>query len=507
MNDTKEKKPRKKTLDTAGRQLAAAAGKAFGRDMCAGTAELAEKWGSYRHVNLQRSEGVTLEEMLAWRAGAPPSPVDPAFRMMTRSAYTIMDQRVADGNRLAANWRIKMGLNSSDPETADKEVAQIIKTLRASHSRLVDGIVAQLPSAQNFKSDGIITQYGELLLVDYYEAKLAEEERQFKMLGQALEGIPIYDRFLKLIPGIGVRMSALLISEFNPFKAPSPSSFCKLAGLDVVKVKGDDGVEFCQGRRKLKNHVEPRWRIVKDEDGTPTSLARESALPFSPQLKSRIVFVGAGAMVKASIRWEAMPESEFMRFPVEERRVKIRSAAEFDKLPLAHTARTFHEVINADDTKKYRSYEVRKCTSPYVQVKNDYKHRLSHSSKPCESAWQNAVNRRTNPHAPPITWAETTGKHRDMASNRYMIKQLLTDYWYAWMELLGIDAKEPYAVAVLGKDPHHCRRLATLDRGIEDWDGGSLSHTIDAFGDQQTPRPARNPALDLLLPVDDEDDD
>jgi len=65
--------------------------------------------------------------------------------------------------------------------------------------------------------------------------KLEQEIRDY--IKAAIKGLPIYEKYLKFIKGIGPILAGGLISYFDPYKAEHASSFWRYAGLHVENGK------------------------------------------------------------------------------------------------------------------------------------------------------------------------------------------------------------------------------------------------------------------------------
>lgn len=84
-------------------------------------------------------------------------------------------------------------------------------------------------------------------------------------------------------------MSAVIISELDPYSARHASSFCKYAGLDVVI--GEDGKG--EGRsRKASHQIEVTYTDRLGKEGTKMSIT------FNPFLKTKLLGVLAGSFLK-----------------------------------------------------------------------------------------------------------------------------------------------------------------------------------------------------------------
>ena len=200
------------------------------------------------------------------------------LRTMVRGAYDLQKLRIQTGNRVAGNFKVKLGQNPGEKEgelTIDAKL--ILVNLRQRYKRITDGLTG-LPRASQFIGDGVIDSYTELCLVAQYVELLSTEEKQFRRLKTVLQDFPIYTTFLDGVKGIGPAMGGVIISEIDISKAKYPSSLWKYAGLDVA----DDGA----GRSKRKEHlVDVEY---KDKDGKP---AIRKGITFNPFLKTKLIGV------------------------------------------------------------------------------------------------------------------------------------------------------------------------------------------------------------------------
>ena len=200
------------------------------------------------------------------------------LRTMVRGAYDLQKLRIQTGNRVAGNFKVKLGQNPGEKEgelTIDAKL--ILVNLRQRYKRITDGLTG-LPRASQFIGDGVIDSYTELCLVAQYVELLSTEEKQFRRLKTVLQDFPIYTTFLDGVKGIGPAMGGVIISEIDISKAKYPSSLWKYAGLDVA----DDGA----GRSKRKEHlVDVEY---KNKDGKP---AIRKGITFNPFLKTKLIGV------------------------------------------------------------------------------------------------------------------------------------------------------------------------------------------------------------------------
>jgi hypothetical protein len=316
------------------------------------------------------------------------------IRSFVKGAYDIQKLRVSTGNRIAMQFKTKLGIKpgekeptlapldpagesglENDPEplvveqTEDqkakdrkkKEAAKILNVLRLNFRKLMDGIKKELPSKEKFTGNEIISEYSELCLLALYIDMERREDSHFRRLEGLLNDVPIWTEYLKGIHGCGPAMAGVIISEFDPHLARHVSSFWKYAGLDVVvDAETGDG----SGRSRRKEHLIKRTYIDKNKEEK-----ERDSITFNPWLKTKL-YVLATCLIKSG--------------------------------------------------------------GVYKKIYDDYKFRLQNSPK----------------------WKDKTVGHRHNASMRYMIKMFLADLWTKWRTLEGLEVSEPYSVAKLGMNPH-----------------------------------------------------
>ena len=206
------------------------------------------------------------------------------LKSMVRGAYALQKLRIQMGNRVVANYKVKLGQDPGESEKVlDKEGKKILLQIRASHKKFTDGMKT-FPRSKSFKGDGIISNYTELCLVDQYETLEEMEKRHFGRLKNILEDFAIWRYFLKGVKGVGPAMGGVLLSEIDISRAKYPSSLWAYAGLDVA----EDG----KGRSRRKEHlVEVEYKNSKGEADTRKSIT------FNPFLKTKLIGVLAASFV------------------------------------------------------------------------------------------------------------------------------------------------------------------------------------------------------------------
>lgn len=208
------------------------------------------------------------------------------IRILIHGLYAAQKLRIATGNRIVANFKVKLGQAPSEKEeTLDAAGKKLLKDLRATYKLITDGVIGALPTQRKFKGTELINSYIELMLVDQYMTLEQAEETQFLRLKIVLEDYPIYTQFLEGVAGVGPAMAGVILSEIDIHKAEYPSSLWKYAGLDVAA----DG----RGRsRKAEHLVKVNY---KDSEGKDKE---RNSITFNPFLKTKLIGVLGPSLVK-----------------------------------------------------------------------------------------------------------------------------------------------------------------------------------------------------------------
>ncbi len=207
------------------------------------------------------------------------------LKTIVRGTYDIQKLRIQTGNRIVANFKAKLG---QEPSKSEKELdakgKMILNNLRASHSKITDG-VKTFPRRATFKGDGVIDDYTELCLVHSYINLEKEEKRNFKFLKNVLDDYPIWKEYLVNVCGVGEAMGGVIVSEIDITKAKYPSSLWKYAGLDVAT----DG----KGRSRQQPHLEESEYVSKDGE-----IKTKMGITFNPFLKTKLTGVLGASFLK-----------------------------------------------------------------------------------------------------------------------------------------------------------------------------------------------------------------
>ena len=219
---------------------------------------------------------------------------DQTVRSIVRGYYDVQKLRIQIGNRVVANWRALRGIKPGEKtSTGDVETQRLLKQLERDYRRLTDGLVQResqvILKPAKFVGTALITSYAEMLLMSEYIVLTGAEKQLYKAMKASLAGVPVYEKFLKTVQGIGPAMAGVIISEIDIARARHPSSLWRYAGLDVA----EDG----RGRSRRSEH------LVKikytDRNGQP---AERNGITYNPFLKTKLIGVLGPSFIKQGDR-------------------------------------------------------------------------------------------------------------------------------------------------------------------------------------------------------------
>lgn len=225
------------------------------------------------------SEDPFLDAEIVDRGLSSPQMTRPLIRISVRSFYSIQKVRILTGNRLAANFRARIGLSSNQKEEEVEEAADLLKEIRLAYRSITEGIVHL--RGNNFRPDdqGIITNLAEAKAIKAYLDLEANEKKQQQAIEEELLNHAIWTNWLINVKGCGPIMSAILISELDIREADYVSSFWKIAGYDV----GPDG----RGRGKYQEHLIDH--VYVDANGETQT---RKGITFNSFLKTKLYVLG-----------------------------------------------------------------------------------------------------------------------------------------------------------------------------------------------------------------------
>lgn len=213
------------------------------------------------------------------------------MRCSVRSLYDMQKLRIQNGNRITAAFRVKLGLESSQAEEENEEANELLNELRAEFKRLTDGVKR---ITKNIKCDSpLISNRGELALLEAYERQLEAEKIHAKAIEEELKNCAIWTDYLLDIRGVGPLMAGVILSEIDITKCNSISALWKYCGLDVLVYQNDKGETLEEGRCKQRHHLVPRTYANKKGEVIETI-----GITFNPFLKTKMVGVLGTVFIK-----------------------------------------------------------------------------------------------------------------------------------------------------------------------------------------------------------------
>jgi len=209
------------------------------------------------------------------------------LRTLVRGTYDLQKVRIQTGNRIAGNFRAKLGQEPGKKaiDTLSSEDIKMLDDLTKRHKRITDAIVEKKHKGP-FVGDEVISDITEYELVKHYIDIEKVESEHFKRFKKPLEEFPIYTDYLKNVVGIGHTLSGVIISEIDIHLAKYSSSLHAYAGLDV----GPDG----KGRSRRKEHLVKVKYI--DKHGNE---AEKDSITFNPFLKTKLLGVLAPSFLRS----------------------------------------------------------------------------------------------------------------------------------------------------------------------------------------------------------------
>ncbi len=294
-----------------------------------------------------------------------------SIRVLCRGAYDLQKLRVSTGNRIAGNFRAKLGQKPG--EKAEKDLsAEDVKMLKDLKTRykLIATAVAKHPRAKKFPGDAVISSHAEHALVGEYLAMEKLEASNFRVLGLALLDVPIYQDFLEDVRGVGPAMAGVIISEIDITKARYVSSLWKYAGLDVAA----NG----KGRSRQEDHL--IMREYTDKDGV---VKERKSITYNPFLKTKLVGVLGASFLRAKSPYADYYYSYKHRIESDPAREKIKV---YDKdNPTAWTPMRIHRAairymvkrFLADLYVAWRTVEGLPVAPDYHEAKLGHKHAIA----------------------------------------------------------------------------------------------------------------------------------
>lgn len=220
------------------------------------------------------------------------------LRAMVRSFYDAQKLRMMTGNRLVANVRVRLGQDpgTKTDDTMSKEGKELLDQLVDEYKRITDGLTTTSAKGKvkAFEQQkGVLADIFEFELTGHYLRLLSDEEALGKSIAKMVATFPIWEGFLKDVKGCGPTMAAVIISEFDPYKARHVSSFWRYAGLDVA----EDG----KGRSRKAEHLVEVEYIDKNGE---TKIKK--GISFNPLLKTKLIGVLGSSFLRSASPYRAI---------------------------------------------------------------------------------------------------------------------------------------------------------------------------------------------------------
>jgi hypothetical protein len=329
------------------------------------------------------------------------------LKLVVKSFYDIQEQRIANGNRLVAQFKGKMGYTpgKKEQEVLDKEAKKILADLKDNYKKLTDGVKDVLPKKELFKGEGVISTYAEGVHIQSYVFLEREEARMLRQIGDLLEDHPLWNTFLADIHGVGVSAAGAIIASIDITKAEYPSSLWKYCGYDVVRV----------GRNKKKPVLSTNKRDVEEFEAL---LEDESTIFF--QKKEKVVEMGFTSI--DDLDWTSEGRGR--------RKGHMVDRAIVDQ--------------DGDLVKSWQSLSY----NPWIKSKL-WVLATSFLRSGNEKYTEVYYNRRNHTENSP-DWKDSSKGHRHSDALRVMIKRFLVDLYNAWRPLEGLPVAPEYSEAKLG---------------------------------------------------------
>lgn len=281
------------------------------------------------------------------------------------------------------------------------------------------------------------------------------EKEALKEIKRHLNGIPIYENFLKNVRGVGPTMSGVLVSEIDIHKCETPSQlwawcglatvrYCSVCNTIVPEIAHEDNVK-CPKCSNISRFYHKADRKIKGQK-----------CRFNPWLKSKVLRVLGESFIKSCnvddngkyyVKVIEKDKDEKIVY-IEENGKKKRSmvAKYLDEIPY----RYFYDFYK----KRKVCQQVPICMLCKGTGKIVRKQKNNGDEEIIPANGESKSNECWNCGGTggPAPWG--CGKeHRHNAAMRYMVKQFLLVLWKEWRLMEGLSIRPPYAEEYLGKKP------------------------------------------------------
>lgn len=245
--------------------------------------------------------------------------------------------RIANGNRIAQNFRAKIGVKpgqsiddrivelenniNKNPDKEDKDTQRILNMILKEYQKiqkdkteyiisnnitnLQDNTVQKILNSRN----GIITNTSELVMIDAYQQALLAEKDIDKNISKYIKNFDIYNKYLANVAGCGPILSAIIITRINIYKAKYVSSLWAYFGVSVVHEHDDEGnIIRSRGVGRFKEHLIDREYI--DKNGQKNT---RKSIRYNPYLKTKALGVLAKSLIMHNDYYKKVNENYIVR--------------------------------------------------------------------------------------------------------------------------------------------------------------------------------------------------
>lgn len=336
-----------------------------------------------------------------------------ALRRTVRYFYDLQKLRISFGNR------------SEDPEdyrvVTDKKTGKEKRVKRkpgkgkglAALESMLDDFQKKVPKDEMEEDEGkpapkVLDDLDRLFLRHQAHALQLLETTTLERIESLLDGVPIYEEFLKDIKGCGPTMSGVLLSEITLWRTVDPER------LNNTKTRRDftvhaNGKEWPYFEVIL---VEKEERYNKEKRKKEMVDVERRLVCYEYKLEDGTIEIRQDCCPTASSLWYY---AGFGVNTVDGKAVRKRKG---EKANWSHFLKTKMAGVLSDCFIR--------CRSPQRDPYDDYKHRKAS-----------------------IGWGNSNA-HRHRAAIRFMMKRFLLELWQRWRTLEGMPTPDPYAEAKLG---------------------------------------------------------
>lgn len=371
--------------------------------------------------------------------------------------------RIQTGNRVAAiniQRRRKLILEATteeEKEAIQKEYDNVINGMVMEYRRITDAMIESgyrrtkvgiIPSPKKFVPTELINTYSELVLVDQYVRYLDSEETNMAQLERALEEVPVYNQYLKNIPGVGPKLAGVILSEYDIHRSKYVEGMWRYAGLDTViygeyvTASGEvKRVSFTEISEYYKDKVENEpmtiggylvtfktkgrgrdavslvTREYVKADGT---LGLKNSITFNPFLKTKLIGVLGASLLKQT--YTTVDGDRKSTAEREEMAIRLGMTP-----PKGLASKKKLEVIIY---LREQGFDVVTQMGEYARIYYNYRDRLTFSKKPEHQG--------------------LTKFHIHNMAVRYMVKEFIRKLYVVWRSIEGLPIYKSYAEAKLG---------------------------------------------------------